>query len=245
MCALCWRETVVSRKRNFAASYFCIRHIAGGNTNSIHLADKRKLLKAVERKGFVVPDSLSRTEYYDHLYVLPYKFIIDPKTAFTSKVFPRYGTNNQIGFIVKIISVCYPKVIERLKLSGSHEALALKTSDLTSFTESFLSLIALQSGSQPIPTFLTRALDYSSELWAENLIEHVARYEAFAEINNFVSGFATRIGRPPDETSRNDVETMASEMLKKTGKVKQKEIAEELNLSAARVSQLFKNIGIT
>jgi hypothetical protein len=211
----------------------------------MYIADRRKLLLAIEAKGLVLPKGLERTDYYDYLYDLPYGFTHDPNAVFSAKVFPDYGTKKQIGFIVRAIATSYPKASQKLSSSGTDKPVYLNVSDLISFTESLLSLIELKSGPEPIPNFLITSLERSPKLWAQNLIEHIARHEAFMEIDDFTNELTADIGRPSDDTSVKSVESLVYEKRRKNGKIKQKEIAEELNLSAARVSQIFKELGFT
>jgi hypothetical protein len=245
LCVFCWREKYVSRKRNYTTSYFCKEHMASNDTNKIYMAGRRKLLKALKKKGFEIPEKFPKKKYYNDLYELAYQFTNDPKNSLPSIDFSSLGTKKQIHYVVNTISVSYPNIINNLTLAGKDNSNVLKTSDLFAFTDSFLSLLGLKDISVPIPFFLERALNHNPRVWAEHLIEHIARYDAFVKIDNFLNECASEIGRPRDTELRRKIKLIILEKQLKNEKVKQKDVAKDLGLSPPRVSKLFKEIGIT
>jgi hypothetical protein len=229
-CTLCWRTP--------NTKYFCKEHLGSGETRKLQQKHKRRTLAELKKRGIYIDNKLEKSKYYSRLYNSLYKMSYPPSFVLKKISYPLVGVESLARMILNITSLYYPLSFTRLKnidfsmVKNKYE-----------FSDSIVKALEPRSGNSNIKAyFINPTFNLDDEVWVPILIEMLARYEAFMNINEK----EIRPGPPKktneDKEIRRNLADRIYELNANNTPYTLKQLSIEFHLSMARISVLRKEL---
>jgi hypothetical protein len=218
--------------------YFCAMHRAASNTRKFHLQQKRRILIYLEKRGFQFNKSLSKKIFYEQLSTALDTVSKDPESLIKEKVNLNSNLAGIFETLLYVTSRFYPityKKLSRLKITSPTDKSVFVNSVIITLENSIIVRgLSLQ----------VSMLEVNKEVsvWFTNLMRVIARHEAVGVVNefDFQPGPVTSKFKKAD--LRKKLKVRVEQLNAEGHRVKQKQLAQEFNLSEQRISVLMKEL---
>ena len=229
-CVLCWRRKYTK--------YYCRYHLGSGETRNNQQHHKRRLIRELNKRNIKIDTSLAKADYLSQLYKFTYKFSVKPSVALCGVKYPSLGVEAQARVIWAIASKYYPvsylklRQIDLQALTGKNELVTLITQAL----EERIGDATVKVGID------TATLELDATVWIPKVIELLARYESFQNLELI----KVKPGPPrrykEDTSLRKRLAARINELDLKGEKYTLEQLSKEFNLSSARICVLRKQV---